>query len=106
MASELERVVMKSTFNRVLSVVTLQHCTDTVQLGGVQFDRDIRGLVAFLSTATTWTVRDKFARLSQIATVLNLEKVRLSLALVLTNAFRWQRSPSIGESILVHSRGG
>uniref|UniRef100_A0A8C2R796 Conserved oligomeric Golgi complex subunit 4 n=1 Tax=Capra hircus TaxID=9925 RepID=A0A8C2R796_CAPHI len=57
---ELERVVLKSTFNR---------------LGGLQFDKELRSLIAYLTTVTTWTIRDKFARLSQMATILNLERV-------------------------------
>uniref|UniRef100_K9IMU8 Conserved oligomeric Golgi complex subunit 4 n=3 Tax=Desmodus rotundus TaxID=9430 RepID=K9IMU8_DESRO len=59
-AAELERVVLKSTFNR---------------LGGLQFDKELRSLIAYLTTVTTWTIRDKFARLSQMATILNLERV-------------------------------
>ncbi|XP_030059468.1 conserved oligomeric Golgi complex subunit 4 isoform X1 [Microcaecilia unicolor] len=59
-AIELEKVVLKSTFSR---------------LGGLQFDKELRSLVAYLTTVTTWTIRDKFARLSQMATILNLERV-------------------------------
>ena len=44
------------------------------QLGGLQLDRDTRTLVGHFSAMTTRTVRDKFARLTQMATVLNLEK--------------------------------
>uniref|UniRef100_A0A8C5RP94 Conserved oligomeric Golgi complex subunit 4 n=1 Tax=Laticauda laticaudata TaxID=8630 RepID=A0A8C5RP94_LATLA len=57
---ELEKVVLKSTFSR---------------LGGLQFDKELRSLIAYLTTVTTWTIRDKFARLSQMATILNLERV-------------------------------
>lgn len=57
---QLEKVVFKSKFSR---------------LGGLLFDREVRSLVSFLTSGTTWTVRDKFARLTQIATVLNLESV-------------------------------
>ena len=46
------------------------------QLGGLQFDKELRSLVGYLTAVTQWTIRDKFARLSQIATILNLEKVR------------------------------
>ncbi|XP_057291059.1 conserved oligomeric Golgi complex subunit 4-like [Hydractinia symbiolongicarpus] len=56
----LEKAVMKTTFNR---------------LGGLQFDKELRSLIQYLTSITEWTVRDKFARLSQIATILNLEKV-------------------------------
>ncbi|KAM6430718.1 conserved oligomeric Golgi complex subunit 4 isoform 1-T1 [Liasis olivaceus] len=59
-ALELEKVVLKSIFSR---------------LGGLQFDKELRSLIAYLTTITTWTIRDKFARLSQMATILNLERV-------------------------------
>ncbi|XP_071736060.1 conserved oligomeric Golgi complex subunit 4-like [Rutidosis leptorrhynchoides] len=45
------------------------------QLGGLQLDRDVRTLVSHFSGMTQRTVRDKFARLTQMATILNLEKV-------------------------------
>ncbi|PIO30601.1 hypothetical protein AB205_0041010 [Aquarana catesbeiana] len=59
-AMVLEKVILKSTFSR---------------LGGLQFDKELRSLIAYLTTVTTWTIRDKFARLSQMATILNLERV-------------------------------
>ncbi|XP_066927345.1 conserved oligomeric Golgi complex subunit 4-like [Clytia hemisphaerica] len=59
-AQRMEKVVLKSSFNR---------------LGGLQFDKELRSLIQYLTSITEWTVRDKFARLSQIATILNLEKV-------------------------------
>ncbi|XP_039279872.1 conserved oligomeric Golgi complex subunit 4-like [Nilaparvata lugens] len=58
--TQMEKVIMKSEFNR---------------LGGLALDKEVRSLVTYLSNATSWSVRDKFARLTQIATVLNLEKV-------------------------------
>uniref|UniRef100_A0A3Q3PZL3 Conserved oligomeric Golgi complex subunit 4 n=1 Tax=Monopterus albus TaxID=43700 RepID=A0A3Q3PZL3_MONAL len=57
---EMEKTVFKCSFSR---------------LGGLQFDKELRSLVAYLSTVTTWTIRDKFARLTQMATILNLERV-------------------------------
>ncbi|XVF26456.1 hypothetical protein REPUB_Repub14bG0018100 [Reevesia pubescens] len=45
------------------------------QLGGLQLDRDTRALVSHFSEMTQRTVRDKFARLTQMATILNLERV-------------------------------
>ncbi|XP_025831494.1 conserved oligomeric Golgi complex subunit 4 [Agrilus planipennis] len=59
-SSRLEKVILKTTFNR---------------LGGLILDKEIRSLAAYLTTTTSWSIRDKFARLTQIATVLNLEKV-------------------------------
>ncbi|XP_007435481.1 conserved oligomeric Golgi complex subunit 4, partial [Python bivittatus] len=50
-------------------------CFLSPQLGGLQFDKELRSLIAYLTTITTWTIRDKFARLSQMATILNLERV-------------------------------
>lgn len=58
--NQLETSVMKASFNR---------------LGGLQFDKELRSLVGYLTAVTQWTIRDKFARLTQIATILNLEKV-------------------------------
>ncbi|KAJ8531968.1 hypothetical protein K7X08_011891 [Anisodus acutangulus] len=45
------------------------------QLGGLQLDRDVRALVSYFSNMTQRTVRDKFSHLTQMATILNLEKV-------------------------------
>ncbi|XP_071706957.1 conserved oligomeric Golgi complex subunit 4-like [Rutidosis leptorrhynchoides] len=45
------------------------------QFGGLQLDRDVRALVSYFSGVTQRTVRDKFARLTQMAMILNLEKV-------------------------------
>eukprot|EP00048_Salpingoeca_helianthica_P009883 m.142150 g.142150 ORF g.142150 m.142150 type:complete len:752 (+) comp14970_c0_seq2:16-2271(+) len=56
----LERAAMQCRFNR---------------LGGLQFDRDLRALLAQIATLTQWSVRDKMARLVQMATILNLDKV-------------------------------
>ena len=60
--SRLEVLLTKKSFN---------------QLGGLQLDRDVRGLVSALSSGemTSRTVRDKFARLNQLAVVLSLEAV-------------------------------
>lgn len=38
-------------------------------------DQNVRALSAYLASVTTWSVRDKMTRLTQIATLLNLEKV-------------------------------
>lgn len=56
----LERAIKKCTFNR---------------LGGLVLDQEVRALGAYLASATSWSVRDKMTRLTQIATILNLEKV-------------------------------
>merc|ERR1719457_220423 len=46
----LEKAVLKSTFSR---------------LGGLQFDKELRSLTSFLTSVTTWSIRDKFSRVSQ-----------------------------------------
>ncbi|KAL9930128.1 conserved oligomeric Golgi complex subunit 4 isoform 1-T1 [Glossina fuscipes fuscipes] len=62
LTSRLERAIKKCTFNR---------------LGGLVLEQEIRVLGAYLANATSWSwsVRDKMTRLTQIATILNLEKV-------------------------------
>ncbi|XP_075694366.1 conserved oligomeric Golgi complex subunit 4 isoform X2 [Rhinoderma darwinii] len=56
-------------------IVNLEQLMSEFKLGGLQFDKELRSLIAYLTTVTTWTIRDKFARLSQMATILNLERV-------------------------------
>lgn len=60
--ARLERAIKKSTFNR---------------LGGLVLDQEIRALSSYLTAATSWSVRDKMIRLTQITTLLNLEKVTI-----------------------------
>ena len=45
------------------------------QLGGLQLDRNVRVIISTLSEVTQRTVRDKFVKLSQMATLLSLESV-------------------------------
>lgn len=42
-------------------------------MGALQLDKEVRALVNYLSTATTWTIRDRLTRLTQIVTLLNME---------------------------------
>lgn len=56
----LERAIKKCTFNR---------------LGGLILDQEIRALGSYLTGATSWSIRDKMVRLTQLATLLNLEHV-------------------------------
>ena len=77
MATHLEQLVMKQSFNQVM-VINLRNSTVevlTLQLGGLQLDRDLRSLLGYLSSLTPWPVRDKFARLTQMATILSLDQV-------------------------------
>ena len=45
------------------------------RLGGLQFDREVRSLVSYFTSTSSWSMRENFARLSQIATILNIESV-------------------------------
>lgn len=58
--ARLEKVIFKSKFNR---------------LGGLVLDKEVRQLTTYLTSATSWSIRDKFTRLIQIATILNIERV-------------------------------
>lgn len=58
-AAQLERAVMKTEFNR---------------LGGMALDKVVRTLINYFGGASAWPVREKFARLVQVTTVLNLER--------------------------------
>lgn len=57
---QLEKAVMKTEFNR---------------LGSMALDKVVRTLINYFSTASAWPIREKFARLVQVTTVLNLERV-------------------------------
>jgi conserved oligomeric Golgi complex subunit 4 len=45
------------------------------QLGALQFDKDLRKIITYFTSITNRSVRGEFARLIQIASLLNLEKV-------------------------------
>uniref|UniRef100_A0A3B4GA05 Conserved oligomeric Golgi complex subunit 4 n=1 Tax=Pundamilia nyererei TaxID=303518 RepID=A0A3B4GA05_9CICH len=86
-AIEMEKTVLKCSFSR---------------LGGLQFDKELRSLVAYLTTVTTWTIRDKFARLTQMATILNLERVTEILDYWGTNSgpLTWRLTPAEVRQVL------
>lgn len=47
------------------------------ELGAIRFDRDLRAVANYLSSQTAFgDVREKFLRLQQISTLLNLDRVR------------------------------
>ena len=47
------------------------------QLGAIRFDRDLRAIIGHLSVGDA---RDKFTRLQQVSTLLNLDEVSRSLS--------------------------
>jgi hypothetical protein len=60
------------------------------QLGGLQLERDVRGLVVALSEVTTRSVRDRFARLQQLATVWGVESAEEANELMNDVAVGWR----------------
>jgi len=46
------------------------------RLGGLQLDREVRALSSFLTSLTSWSIRERFARLHHIAALLNLETLQ------------------------------
>jgi len=66
------------------------------QLGGLQLDREVRALVNYFSEMSQRPVRDKFARLSQMTTILNFERVSEILDFWGENAghMTWLLTPS------------
>ncbi|XP_011506140.1 PREDICTED: conserved oligomeric Golgi complex subunit 4 [Ceratosolen solmsi marchali] len=83
-AARLEKVILKSTFNRN---------------GGLILDKEIRSLASYLASATSWSVRDKFARLMQITTILSVEKIE-ELADYCEDSIAWRLTPAEVRKIL------
>lgn len=59
-ANQFEINILKCTFSK---------------FGGLQLDKEIRVLINYLTSLTSWSIREKFARLSQIAILLSLESL-------------------------------
>jgi hypothetical protein len=78
--SKLIPAVFEHTFSEMMAELAV-HLEQQIltcefnQLGGVQLDKDLRVLTGYLSSLTSWPVRDRFARLMQMATLLTLETV-------------------------------
>lgn len=68
----LVSLVLTDVAKRVDAILAVKRFS---QLGGLQLDRDIRALVAYAGELTQRPVRDKFAELTQKATLLSLESV-------------------------------
>jgi len=83
LALAMEAQMLKTTYNR---------------LGGLRCDKDVRGLVAYLSAAADWAHRDRLTRLRQLATLLNLES--LSEVSEYTGSASWKLSPKDMRKVL------
>lgn len=75
-----EKVVMKSQFNRVsigLLLYWKNHklISKYLKLGGLILDKEVRSLAGYITSGTYYSVRDQFARLTQIATILNFDQI-------------------------------
>lgn len=68
----LVSLILSDIAKRVDAVVATKRFS---QVGGLQLDRDVRALVAYAGDLTNRPVRDKFAELTQKATLLSLEAV-------------------------------
>lgn len=67
----------------------------------MQLDKEIRVLVNYLTSLTTWSIREKFSRLTQIATLLSLEKLSELLDYWDTSAnITWRLTPNEVRQIL------
>uniref|UniRef100_A0A182U1B3 Conserved oligomeric Golgi complex subunit 4 n=1 Tax=Anopheles melas TaxID=34690 RepID=A0A182U1B3_9DIPT len=83
--ARMERAVKKTTFNR---------------LGGLVLDQEIRALSSFLTGATSWSVRDKLAKLLQMGTILNLESVSELPEYWESSSASWRLTANEARSIL------
>lgn len=97
--SWLRDVVTPATFDRVIDsainiIISRMEAAvahkQFTQLGGLQLEKDIRSLIVGLSEVTSKSMRDKFSRLQQTATVLGLETVSEASELVRDVAVSWR----------------
>ena len=61
MVVDFERQITKVRFN---------------QLGAMLLDKHIRTLSSYLTSSASWSTRDKFTKLNQISTLLNMERAQ------------------------------
>uniref|UniRef100_A0A182QER7 Conserved oligomeric Golgi complex subunit 4 n=1 Tax=Anopheles farauti TaxID=69004 RepID=A0A182QER7_9DIPT len=83
--TRMERAIKKTTFNR---------------MGGLVLDQEIRALASFLTGATSWSVRDKLAKLLQMGTILNLESVAELPEYWESSSASWRLTANEARSIL------
>uniref|UniRef100_A0A2M4APT9 Conserved oligomeric Golgi complex subunit 4 n=1 Tax=Anopheles triannulatus TaxID=58253 RepID=A0A2M4APT9_9DIPT len=83
--ARMERAIKKTTFNR---------------LGGLVLDQEVRALASYLTGATSWSVRDKLAKLLQMGTILNLENVAELPEYWESSSASWRLTANEARSIL------
>lgn len=75
MKGKQEASSLVSSIRKKLIIFKLQKYFRFSRLGGLLFDKEVRALVSFFTSGTSWSIREKFFRLTQMATILNLESV-------------------------------
>lgn len=83
LASLRDRLSEKNqeTLTNIIAIETATHLEKNIykcafnKYGGLQLDKEIRVLINYLTSITSWSTREKFARLSQIAILLGLENL-------------------------------
>ncbi|VDP48539.1 unnamed protein product, partial [Soboliphyme baturini] len=84
-AVDLEKVILNATYNR---------------LGGLVLDKQIRGLSAYWTTVASWCLREKFSRLSQVVSLLNVESVVDAEGFYKSTSLAWLLSPTEIKQVL------
>lgn len=64
------------------------------------FDKQLRELNAYLTTSGGWAVREKFARLTQIASILNVDSVNEAKEYYQAATISWRLSPAEFRKVL------
>lgn len=79
----LKQILVEDNFQELLQMVVLSLCRALERLvvakrfslwGGLQLDKEVRKMAAFFGKLCARSVRDKFARLQQMASILQLER--------------------------------
>ncbi|KAH0830472.1 COG4 transport protein-domain-containing protein [Lanmaoa asiatica] len=67
-------VILRPWEKYILTLHYSEACPNRSHLGAIRFDRDLRSMMAYLSSQTIFgDIRDKFIRLQQISSLLNLD---------------------------------
>ena len=69
-----------------------------LQLGGLALEREVRALTGYLNSTTSMTIRERLARLGQIAKLLNMEKA--SEIADMWARFTWRLAPGEVRKVL------
>ncbi|KAI8101797.1 hypothetical protein M9434_006863 [Picochlorum sp. BPE23] len=91
LSPELYDKVIESSVDKIVSRMEASVAQKQFsQLGGLQLEKDVRSLIIGLSESTTVSMRDKFSRLQQIATVLGVETAAEATDLIGDSNIAWK----------------